>query len=172
MPFHVLSYAYKNSDQENYRYSKSCLEVKYVFNKNKPNGLKNPIVYLGFRAFYFPQRYRLHNEFVWLDSAFYRYNYSDLKRNVWTFDLTNGYEFSIGRRFVYNTYFGFGVRILQLNQHPSNLEPGMMPTHAVEDLSSHIYRYIGTFYRPNLVSGIRIGYRLGKANKKLITSEK
>jgi len=158
--FTPLSYQSKTTDRKNYRYSKTNVELKYFLHPTRSRN-SDGLHYFSLRGFYFPQRYQLNNGFVNLDSGSYLYQYSDLKRIVWTLTLISGHQFN-KNRWMYNPYFGVGIRSIHLQQHPYNLTPGMPGGLVDWDFSSHIERSRGTFYRPNFAAGVTIGYLLGK----------
>ena len=92
---------YKREDPvfQRYRYGKIRTELKYLFKLKRnwfgigPYGRN----YLGLENFLIPMRYRNSNDYIYLNNKPYRYEYSDIKKNILGSCLKSGREVPIGK---------------------------------------------------------------------------
>ncbi len=156
----ALSIYYKKSERQDYRYSKSMLELKYYLKKVRRMEAADGYHYVSLRGFYFPQTYTKTNDYVTLDDVSYHYDVSNIKRTVFSFDALFGYQL-YSKRFSYNPYVGLGLRSITIQHHAQGLQPGFEAD--IPDFHfTSLDRQQGTFLRPDLVLGFRFGYRFGR----------
>jgi len=153
---------YKREDPvfQRHRYGKIRSEFKYLFKLKRnwfgigPYGRN----YLGLESFLIPMRYRNSKDYIYLDNKPYRYEYSDIKKNILGWCLKSGREVPIGDHLILDNFLGIGVRRVKINHKPV----GLIEDPLYEDesfgfgLSSD--REEGIFYRLHLAWGLKIGY--------------
>jgi len=145
---------------QRHRYGKIRTEFKYLFELKRnwfgigPYGRN----YLGLESFLIPMSYRNLKDYIYLDNKPYRYEYSDIKKNVLGLCLKSGREVPIGNHLILDNFLGIGVRRVKIDHKPV----GMIEEPLYEDenfgfgLSSD--REEGIFYRLHLAWGFKIGY--------------
>jgi len=153
---------YKREDPvfQQYRYGKIRTELKYLF-RLKRNWFGIGLYgrnYLGLENFLIPMRYRNSNDYIYLDNKPYRYEYSDIKKNILGSCLKSGREVPIGNHLILDNFFGIGVRRVRIDHEPIGLieEALYEDKNFGFDLSSN--RENGVFYRLHLAWGFKIGY--------------
>jgi len=159
--FKYLSF-YDPYGRKNYQYSKSRVELKYFIKlKNKSSAaLVSP--YLAVEGLYLPQKFRKENEWIFKDQKSYKYEYSNINRQVWVYNLKFGKEYTIREKFIFDKYIGIGIRKLTITQNAFGEveslydEPVDMPSGSSIDWQDGIY------YRPNFLLGFKVGYILNR----------
>ncbi len=145
------------SDRLNYRYSKIKLELKYFIRPQRRhnNDLGEP--YFAIQWFYFPQRYSKDSSWLLTDKGSFKYAYSNIRRRANAFSLVSGHQ-KVKGRYVFDTYLGFGIRIINIRHSPFNLVPEQYFSKGI--FSESLDYKEGTFFRPHLVFGFKMGYML------------
>lgn len=154
--FNKLSFAIRNSDRKDYRYFKGKFEVKYFFRSMQQTSNTVKSSYVSFQSFYFPQHYRKYNGWIVRDSKTYQYTFSNIDRKATTFSVLVGKEIT-KERFSLDIYFGVGYRILTI-QHQTQ---GLVEREKIEPKEPHfppIDEKEGTFSRPHVAFGVKMGY--------------
>lgn len=138
-------------ERKNYRYSKTKAELKYFVRKDASFAFP----YLSLEGFYFPQKYVKENSNLFTNNSYYRYDYSDIKRTVWVASLKYGLESKVNN-FVFDHFFGLGVRRLAIAHQPF----GLMEVEYYDDADvwPTLDRNEGVFYRPHVSMGLKVGY--------------
>jgi len=163
--FKYLSF-YDPMNRKDYKYSKSRAELKYFVKlKNKSSGTSvSP--YLAVEGLFLPQKFRKEDEWIFRDHKNYKYEYSNINRQVLVANLKFGKEVWINNSFIFDKYIGIGVRKLTITQNAFGEvesiydEPMDLPS------GSSIDWHNGIYYRPNLLVGFKIGYVLNKKERE------
>jgi hypothetical protein len=140
------------SERKNYKYSKTKAELKYFV--REPTSYASS--YISMEGMYFPQKYVKENDYLTRNNIYYRYEYSHIDRTVWVTSLKYGMEFKVSN-FVFDHFFGLGVRRLSIAHQPSDLIESEYYQEADISFPS-IDRNEGVFYRPHVSMGLKIGY--------------
>jgi hypothetical protein len=140
------------SDRNNYKYSKTKAELKYFVREHTSDIFS----YISLEGMYFPQEYVKEKEYLFRNNISYRYDYSNIDRTVWVASLKYGTEIKYNR-FVYDTFFGLGVRRLSIAHQPF----GLIEQEYIGEVDISfppIDRNEGVFYRPHVSLGVKLGY--------------
>lgn len=151
---------YRRSDRKDYGYYKAKAELKYFLQwKNGHETLiRNP--YLSLQGLYFPQHYRKYNDWLVKDGKNYHYEYSDITRRVTVASFILGNE-EVWNRVVMDYYFGLGVRRITLRHDMTGAVEGFRPE-PKDWGGNELDLFEGTFYRPHIALGFKVGYSLRK----------
>ena len=143
-----------------YRYHKYKAEFKYFFKTSNRHQRLTDNSYISVQGFYLPQHYRKENSWLWIGDKSYHYDYSNISRKVWVASVLLGNESTVGR-WVLDVYGGFGVRQIILQHQPFHTVESRIPERREwSPLPLDINE--GTFYRPHIASGLKVGYILNR----------
>jgi hypothetical protein len=143
-------------------YYKVRTEAKYFLGRGKNNyAAVNP--YLSVEGFWVPRRFGRYNDVIFRAGGTYRYAYSDISRNVLGGCFKFGLEPVLYKRWILDAFFGLGVRRLMISHKPVG-QVREIPSAIMPMLWWAGFRRIdqreGSFYRPHLAMGFKIGYVL------------
>ncbi|MGV3639588.1 MAG: hypothetical protein ACO1NZ_03655 [Adhaeribacter sp.] len=140
------------------RHHKIRLETKYYLGVGKSNGFAEVNPYLSIEGFWVPRTFRRYNGLLGTDTGTYRYDYSDISRDVQGGCVKFGIEPMVYRRWLIDAFWGIGVRQIRVVHQAVGLEPEIIGWH----LFSRADDREGTYYRPHLALGFKIGYVLNQ----------
>jgi len=144
--------------RQNYRYSKSKIELKYfiALKRKKPDSEDFP--YVAVEGFYFPQKYRKENEWILRDGTSFRYEYTNVNRQVLVASLKLGMESPLSKRWTIDNYIGLGIRKMIISQvaFGETEEPYYEPVDRIYTSSTDWKD--GVYYRPHISLGFKLGY--------------
>jgi hypothetical protein len=156
--FNKFSIPVFTQQRNDYRYSKSRVELKYFLKYKEGKSVGIERVYVSLQAFYFPQHYRKDNDWLITNGKSYHYEYSSLDRKASAISSLAGMEV-FTKSFVFDFYVGVGVRKLIIQHHPVNAVEGSR-SEPTDWGPTPIDLYKGVFYRANFPFGVRIGYKI------------
>ena len=161
--FRNLSIYSKNDGRLNYTYYTVKGEVKYFIALNKKNKSDFANPYFSLQGFYLHQQYDRENGWLYTNNKSYHYDRSTISRNAVVASLLIGDE-RVKKRMLLDYYIGLGIRKIRVDHHKT--------TGAVEAQRSFPVEYFGrrigideqegTFYRPHLAWGFKLGYIFNK----------
>lgn len=152
-------YHYNNTERFDYKYSKYKLELKRFFVSNFIRSSMGR-TYVSAQGFYFPQRYVKYNSYVSKNFTGYRYDRSDITRNVFATSVLLGDE-RTGKNMTFDYFFGFGIRQLNIKHQISG---AIAPSDGPKDCTLYCEDDLreGITYKPNVILGFKIGYQIKK----------
>jgi hypothetical protein len=136
--------------KDNRKYFKIRSEIKYFYLKDPDDRMP----YFSAEFFYVPEKYRLHNDWLYMPDGQYSFTYSDVSREILGFALKKGYEISVTPKFSFDFYTGIGVRKITVKHAPVNLEP----TDVFTEWGNSKDKEDGIKFKPHIALGIKAGY--------------
>lgn len=142
--------------KKNQTYSKTKAELKYFLNLKNAEYAHGVFPYLAVEGMCFPQRYAKEKDWIHREDGAYYYESSSVKRVAWVASLKFGKETRFSR-IVMDKYIGIGIRRLSIGHRTVGeaREPYFEDNWSFSDAND---TYEGTFYKPHLSLGIKIGY--------------
>lgn len=146
-------------------YYKIRTEARYYLAWNKNNKFSRLYPYISLEGFWVPRQFRRYNDLLHKEDGTYRYTYSDISRNVRGGCIKFGLEPVVYKRWRLDGFWGLDIRQLKITHHPVGLEPDPQPNwvaafFAAIFQANRIDQREGTFYRPHLAGGFKIGFAL------------
>jgi len=145
---------------QRHRYGKIRIEFKYLFKLKRnwfgigPYGRN----YLGLESFIIPMSYRNLKDYIYLDNKPYRYEYSDIKKNILGWCLKSGREVPMGNHLILDNFLGIRVRRVKIDHKPIGLIEEALYEEKDFGFGLSSDREEGIFYRLHLAWGFKIGY--------------
>lgn len=143
------------------RHYKVRTEVKYFLGRGKASTFASLNPYLSAEGFWVPRSFRRYNELLETAEGSYRFAYSDMSRNVLGGCIKTGLEPVIYKRWVLDMFWGLGIRQVRVTHQAVGLTPehqGWVPVFFFK--VNRVDRREGTFYRPHLAAGFKVGFVL------------
>lgn len=143
--------------RKDYRYSKTRVEVKRYFGPSQRRPLSRALPYVSFEVLYLPQKYGKEDDWIFREGQSFRYDYSNIRRNVWVASLKMGKEERYGRM-MFDQFVGLGMRNVSIRHQTfgevaADFEAGGMP------LGKKDWKE-GVSVLPHLSLGFKVGYIL------------
>lgn len=151
---------HKGPLKDRHQFFKVRTEFKYLF-KLKRNWFGiGPLGrnYLGFENFLIPMSYRDPNGYIYQDNKSYKYEYSDIKKNILGACFKFGREVPIGNSLILDNFCGIGVRRVKIKHKAVGLVEEVPYEEADFGSGFGSEREVGVFYRLHLAWGFKLGY--------------
>ena len=139
-----------------HKYTKTKAELKYFIELEGRDTSATLFPYISVEGMYFPQHYMKVKDWIHGDRASYSYAFSNIKRTAWVASLKYGME-KRHKRTVLDFYVGLGVRKIAVSHQATGVVEEEYYGPADLEFQS-IDRYEGTFYRPHVSLGVKLGY--------------
>jgi hypothetical protein len=145
------------AEREDYRYSKTRMEVKRYFGPSYRRPFSKFLPYLSLEALYFPQKYRKEDDWIFREGESFLYEHSQVRRNVWVASLKIGKEARYGRM-MFDQFVGLGMRNVSI-RHQTFGEVATVFEGRGMPLGKKDWKE-GVSTLPHLSLGFKIGYIL------------
>lgn len=152
LPFEALAFFNYNEGKRDHTTRRMRGELRYYPGKQ----FSNKAHYLALEGFAVTENYYRENSTLFRNGALYNFVRSDIERQVRGFALKGGYQFVVNYHLMIDVFGGLGMRQVQITHQTSEL----FPTPLLFDERWGGDQREGTFYRPHLALGVRLGWSL------------